>query len=443
VDDQAIAVIKRSVVPGAKTGSSASGLPEDRAAWALAAALAGVVTTLAVAEGGYFANAWGWAALALAAITALGLLTLDPNVTRLEVVAVAALVAFAAWSLFSAIWSIDAFLTLREAERVLVYIAGLAAALAVTRRRRIAPLLGSLAAAISVVSLGALLDYVFRDEVDPVQGRLLFEPLGYANALGIFAAIGILLAVGFAAQEDRLRRLLALAALPLLVPVLALTSSRGASAALAVGLATTVALDPRRRRLIPVGRRGAVAAFATVLVAAAVLLALHPDRSLGVIGDRPDQWRVAWRAFANNPWLGTGAGTFRDYWLEERPIRTDVLDAHSLYLETLGEVGAVGFALLLVALALPAVAAVRARSEPLVPAAAGAYVTFLVHCAIDWNWEIPAVTLAALLCGAALLRACDGRRSGDRRRAIGAGLAAGATLAGLAVLTILETAGPL
>jgi O-antigen ligase len=424
--------------PGTSEGLTPPG-PE----WGLAAAPAAVVAALAVADGGYFATAWGWTALALAAITTLGVLTVEASVTRLETAAGVAFAAFAAWALVSATWSIDAALSLREAERNLVYVAGFAAALAVTPRLTIAPLLGSLAAAIGLVALGGLVNHVLRDEADPAQGQLLFEPLGYANAVGIFVAIGILLAVGFAAQKDRHSRALGLGALPLLLPALALTSSRGAWAALALGLAATVALDPDRRRLIPTGR-GAAIAVPAAAVATALLVAFIPDRSLTIVGDRPEQWRVAWRQFSEHPWRGSGAGTYREYWLQERPIRTHVLDAHSLYLETLGEVGAVGFVLLLVALAAPVAAAVAARSEPLVPAAAGAYVAFLAHAAIDWDWEMPAVTFAALLCGAALLRAPQWPTLRvDRTSASRAGLAFGAALAALAVLTILETSGPL
>ena len=35
--------------------------------------------------------------------------------------------------------------------------------------------------------------------------------------------------------------------------------------------------------------------------------------------------------------------------------------------------------------------------------AGAAYLAFLVHAGIDWDWEMPAVTLAALGCAAALL----------------------------------------
>lgn len=33
----------------------------------------------------------------------------------------------------------------------------------------------------------------------------------------------------------------------------------------------------------------------------------------------------------------------------------------------------------------------------------GAYVAFLAHAAVDWDWELPGVTLAALFCGALLV----------------------------------------
>jgi cytochrome c-type biogenesis protein CcmH/NrfG len=61
-----------------------------------------------------------------------------------------------------------------------------------------------------------------------------------------------------------------------------------------------------------------------------------------------------------------------------------------------------------------------------VAAAAGAYVAFLLHAAIDWDWEMPAVTVAALACGVALLLAARGAEapSLDRKsRALGLVLA--------------------
>ncbi len=74
-------------------------------------------------------------------------------------------------------------------------------------------------------------------------------------------------------------------------------------------------------------------------------------------------------------------------------------------METLAEVGPGGLTLLAVALSVPIVAVVRFREHPLAGAGAAAYAAYLVHAGLDWDWEMPAVTLAGLLCGVGLLAA--------------------------------------
>jgi hypothetical protein len=117
---------------------------------------------------------------------------------------------------------------------------------------------------------------------------------------------------------------------------------------------------------------------------------------------RIDLWRAAWRQFETRPLLGGGAGSFEQYWRAHRPNSLEVRDAHSLYLETAAELGAVGLVLLIAFLFIPLLAA-RHRRAPLVPVALAAYVAFLVHAGIDWDWELPAVTLTGLTCAAAAL----------------------------------------
>ena len=78
-------------------------------------------------------------------------------------------------------------------------------------------------------------------------------------------------------------------------------------------------------------------------------------------------------------------------------------DAHGLYIETLAELGPVGLAVLLLVFITPLTTLRFARRHPLVPPVAGAYVAYLVHTGVDWDWELPAVTLAGLLCGASIL----------------------------------------
>jgi hypothetical protein len=119
---------------------------------------------------------------------------------------------------------------------------------------------------------------------------------------------------------------------------------------------------------------------------------------------RYELWRLAWDDAGDHPWLGSGAGTYGRYFLKHQPADVSfVRDAHGLYIETLSELGPLGLALLVIALGIPLVVATRMRGDPIVPAAAGAYTAFLVHAIVDWDWEVPAVMLAGLLCGGSIL----------------------------------------
>lgn len=118
---------------------------------------------------------------------------------------------------------------------------------------------------------------------------------------------------------------------------------------------------------------------------------------------RIDLWRVAWSDFQAHPLLGSGAGTFQRYWLSDRHSSFYVRNAHGLYIETLAELGPVGLVLVLVALLVPLVAFFRGRRSTLTAAVGGAYVAFLLHAGVDWDWQLPAVTLVAVICAAAML----------------------------------------
>ena len=128
------------------------------------------------------------------------------------------------------------------------------------------------------------------------------------------------------------------------------------------------------------------------------------DRLRSFSGNGRDQlWSVAWGEFTERPVIGAGAGTYERAWLLEQPADLPVRDAHSLYLETLSELGLVGLVALLAMLGVPAAAALRSRHTPLVPAAFGAYGAYVLHAGSDWDWELAGVTLAAVVCGAALV----------------------------------------
>jgi O-Antigen ligase len=175
-------------------------------------------------------------------------------------------------------------------------------------------------------------------------------------------------------------------------------------------------------------------------------------RLLSLSGNgRAQMWQLAWDDAAQHPLIGAGAGTYERYFLAHEPANfSNVRDAHSLYMETLAELGPVGLALVAVLLLTPLAALGRARKHPLVPVAAGAYVAYLVHTGVDWDWELPAVTLVGLLCGVAIL--LNGRAGGNplspstsaRRGLVGGAVAAAMFallgLVGNAALSKSETA---
>jgi O-antigen ligase/polysaccharide polymerase Wzy-like membrane protein len=119
-------------------------------------------------------------------------------------------------------------------------------------------------------------------------------------------------------------------------------------------------------------------------------------------------WRVATDTFSEHPLLGTGAGTFKLSWEQRRESSFDVNDAHSLYLEVLSEMGVPGLVFLVVALGSVLVAGLRRLRGPerhVHAAVVAAGVALLIHAGVDWDWEMPAATLPALIMAAVAVQA--------------------------------------
>ncbi len=128
----------------------------------------------------------------------------------------------------------------------------------------------------------------------------------------------------------------------------------------------------------------------------------NPSRLVSAQSNRYEYWRVAVGEFGDAPLQGGGSGSFRTVWLRERPIDETVRDAHSLYFETAAELGIVG---LLALLAFVAGIVAMARRSAEAAGAIGALAVFAIHAGLDWDWELPALTLVALTLAARLATA--------------------------------------
>ena len=245
----------------------------------------------------------------------------------------------------------------------------------------------------------------------------------------ILTAIGGLALLCWLAPERAQLRAVALAvaaAVPAVALALALDGVRALSgdlgarerqglamlALLAVAMAAAALVA---RRPLPSGsmrrpRRAGVAAIAAALLAGLALLATADPRTgtpptgatasrvVSTDSNRYEYWRVALDEFAAHPLNGAGSGAFRVAWRRERKVAESAVDAHSLYVETLAELGLVGLALfgaLLASVAFCARRAYRANAA-LAAGPIAALAVWAVHAGLDWDWEMPALTLVAL-----------------------------------------------
>lgn len=238
--------------------------------------------------------------------------------------------------------------------------------------------------------------------------------------------------------------------------------SQGHRAAVLIGAVCVVSalvwlgLDELGRRLPSPPRVVGVAAVATaVVLVLAAFVASHPIRKfdefkhvavaghtasttttahlLGSSGSgRWQTWAAALGEFRAHPLNGGGAGSFAAWWLQHGSLPVFTKSAHSLYLETLAELGIIGFLLLAGAVLAAGVGAVRAartlRSAE-VAAAAACGITFFAAAAYDWVWQLAGIALV----GIGMLGVALGSRPSTRKPAPGR---IGAVRPALAVLAV-------
>jgi O-antigen ligase len=197
-----------------------------------------------------------------------------------------------------------------------------------------------------------------------------------------------------------------------------------------------IGLDPRLRRFAgrPPTSRGRRFAAIGGAIAALLVLALALGVSHGVQSDwhrflsgatprggggdlrrrltdpsndgRTDLWQVALNGFSASPLHGYGAGMYQTLWERNRPRFIFTINAHSLYLQAMAELGIPGLALLLIAiLAILVGLGTRARGSrrSIYGALLAVCLVWVVRAGVDWDWEMPVVTLGFFaVAGAAL-----------------------------------------
>jgi hypothetical protein len=202
--------------------------------------------------------------------------------------------------------------------------------------------------------------------------------------------------------------------------------------AISLGAALASLLASRAELYGPVGvrplaharRLPAIAATATALCVAGLVIGglgenaasrqsprAAPSRFASLTSVRYEYWRVGFRAFREEPVRGIGAGGFMVFWREHRSVAAGATQVHSLELEMASELGIVGLLLLGLMVGGVAVAGRRAllQGAPLAPAACAVCIAWLLHASIDWDWQLPAVTLPALVLAAGLIAGSEKR----------------------------------
>jgi O-antigen ligase len=473
--------------------------------------------------GGYFPATPALAALVLAQILLVRIMQARrpfEGLAPATLVAIAALGCYALMTLLSASWSHSTSRALIEFDRAWLYLLILVLFGSVrASRQNLRWLLRGLVIGTSIVCLAGLISRVLPDvwhTAPDVSNERLSYPVTYWNALGLLAALGIVLAFHLTCtlRERRLARILAAAVVPLLAATLFFTLSRGAIAAGAVGLVVyvlvarpagllsgglatvpatgalvvvayhanllntadpttpaavsqghrvalaagicvavcaglrailAVGLDPRLRRIAGRslmsrdGRLAAIAGAVAVLVAAALALnaphtlandwqrflsgastpttANHLSKRLTDPSNdgRTDLWRVALHGFSASPLHGSGAGMFQTLWDRNRPTFVYTINAHSLYFQAMAELGIPGIALLVILVGGVLIGLgtrARASRRSLYGALLAAGVVWALHAGVDWDWEMPVVTLGFFAVAGAALSPREGSGSG-------------------------------
>lgn len=263
------------------------------------------------------------------------------------------------------------------------------------------------------------------------RAQLRAVAIGLATSVPAAVAAGALPAVRTLAESAATRRaqgLVMLALLACLAAVAALLARREARSTRPAGgplRARHRALATAGVGLVLIGGLLGAAALESKPESRSPAFGANPQRLRSLDSNRYSYWSVAVDTFAERPLLGIGSGAFIVEWLQQREVDDPTREPHSLYLGTLAELGLVGFAALLALLAGVGLAARSLWRRDAAPATGpvAALVLWAAHAGIDWDWEMPALTMVALALAGAVVAWDDMRVPAAATRAARAGSA--------------------
>ena len=244
------------------------------------------LVALVAAQGGYFAESWGWSATGFLWVIGIWLVARGKtDAGKLDVAFLGLLALLGIWIGLSTIWSVNPAATVLEVERALVLISGCAAFLALAHRDIVPRLTLGILTAITLIATYSLATRLLPDRFgtyDPVAVYRLSAPIGYWNGLGVFAVLGILLSLALVVADETsvAGRALAGVSLVVLPSTLFFTYSRAGWVALAFGLAVTIAASNRRLRTIAAATVVAPGAAVGVLIASRTTALTHQQVAL-------------------------------------------------------------------------------------------------------------------------------------------------------------------
>jgi hypothetical protein len=126
-------------------------------------------------------------------------------------------------------------------------------------------------------------------------------------------------------------------------------------------------------------------------------------------GGRWQFWETAIDQFQANPVLGDGAGSYQAWWAQHGTLAVFVRNAHSLFVESLGELGLFGLLVILAVFAVAAIHGVRrvrgspTGERPVVAGLTAALFAFVFATAIDWMWDLAIVGGVGIICAGLLV----------------------------------------